>query len=144
MTTGMMRLKIGDDTIKDISTWKLELIRSPQKFGMDIKDNNIVSVDFPEMDGDVFYIPTTPKIKAFDYTITLAFISSTLNEASEKISAFCNLLKGKKTVIYNDYKGVQLEGYYKSHSDGEFYRDTKAVTFDITFYVPQPQNIVYL
>lgn len=139
-----MRLKIGTDPIRDIPYWGLELIKSPQQFGNNVKDSNIVSVDFPEMDGDVFYIPPSPKVKSFDYTVTFAFVGESENQASQKISQFCDLLEGKKTVIYNDYKKVQLEGYYKSYKDGEFYKDTKVVLFDVTFYIPEPQKIIYL
>lgn len=138
-----MRLKVGTDSIRDISYWDLELIRSPQNYGNDIKDSNIVSVDFPEMDGDVFFIPPSPKMKSFDYTVTFGFVGDTEGQAAQKISQFCSFLKGKKTIIYNDYKKVQLEGYYKTYKDGEFYKDTKVVLFDVTFYIPQPQNMIY-
>jgi len=141
---GMMRLKIGADSIRDISYWDLELIKSPQSYGHEIKDTNIVKTDFPEMDGDVFYIPPTPKISSFDYTVTFAFYGTTKDQAAIKISQFCNLLKGKKAIIYNDYKKVQLEGYFKSYKDGEFYKGSQVVVFDVTFYIPEPQKIVYL
>lgn len=137
-----MRLQIGDDApILDISTWKLELIKSPQQYGGNIKSSNIITTDFPEEDGVEVYIPATPKIEAVDYTVTLAFYSETKNQASLFIREFVNSLMGKKIVIYNDYKKVKLEGYFKDYKDGEFYGDTKVVLFDITFLIPKPNLI---
>lgn len=138
----MMRIKIGDDGIKDISTWNLELIKSPDNFGGKIKDSNIIATDFPEEDGEVVYMPTVPKQEAFDYVVTLAFHSPT-QKPSIKIDAFVKQLIGKVIIIYNDYKGVQLEGRYKDYKGGELYKNTNVATFDLVFRVSEPNKIIY-
>ena len=107
----MMRIKIGDDAIKNISTWNLELIKSPDNFGGKIKDSNIITTDFPEDDGEVIYMPSVPKQEAFDYTVTLAFPSTT-EKPSVKINAIVKEWIGKVIVDYNDFKAVQLERRY--------------------------------
>lgn len=142
MTTGMMRLKIGADTAKDISTWELELIKSPNDFGNKIKESNIIKTDFPEEDGEVIYIPPTPKRDAFDYPITFAFYSET-QKPSVKINAFIEQLRGKVVVIYNDYKGIQVEGRYVDYKGGEYYRNTNIATFDVIFRVSDPSKTTY-
>ena len=138
----MMRIKIGDDAIKNISAWNLELIKSPDNFGGKIKDSNIITTDFPEDDGEVIYMPPTPKQEAFDYTVTLAFHSTT-QKPSVKINAFVKQLIGKVIVVYNDYKGVQLECRYKDYKGGELYKNTNVATFDLVFRVSEPNKIIY-
>lgn len=138
----MMRIKIGDDAIKNISTWNLELIKSPDNFGGKIKDSNIIATDFPEDDGEVIYMPPVPKQEAFDYTVTLAFHSQT-QKPSVKINAFVKQLIGKVIVVYNDYKGVQLECRYKDYKGGELYKNTNVATFELIFRVSEPNKIIY-
>lgn len=142
MSKTMMRLKIGDGLVKDISTWGLELIKSPDNFGGKIKDNNIITTDFPELDGEVVYMPPEPKQEAFDYTVTFAFHSEN-EKPSVKINAFVKELIGKKVVVYNDYKGVQIEGRFKEYKDGEFYKNTKVVVFEVIFRVSEPNKTIY-
>ena len=139
----MMRLKIGDGAIFDISTKGFELIKSPENYGSSIKDSNIVVIDFPEEHGARVYIPPSPKKEAFDYTIKLGYYSEK-GDAATKIDAFIESLLGKDVVIYNDYKKVQLTGKYKSYKDGGTYEGTKVALFDVTFFIYNPDTIVYL
>lgn len=139
----MMRLKIGADIVRDISYWGLELIKSPEAYGGSVKDSNIIVTDFPEEHGARVYIPPSPKKEAFDYTIKLGYYSES-NDAPEKINAFIESLIGQDVVIYNDYKGVQLTGKYKSYKDGGTYEGTKVALFDVTFFIYNPDTITYL
>ena len=138
----MMRLKIGEDIVRDISYWGLELIKSPEAYGGSIKDSNIVVTDFPEEHGSRVYIPATPKKAAYEYTVKFGFYSETDTPAS-KISAFIDLLIGKTVIIYNDYKDVQLTGYYKSYKDDGVYNGTKVALFDVTFLINNPSTNIY-
>lgn len=140
---GLMRLKIGENAAFDISTKGLELIKSPENYGSSIKDSNIVVTDFPEEHGSRVYIPISPKKEAFDYTIKLGYYSES-GDAPEKIDAFIESLMGQDVIIYNDYKGVQLTGKYKSYKDGGTYEGTKVALFDVTFFIYNPDTIVYL
>lgn len=136
-----MRIKIADNPTYGIDTYGFFLAKSPNEVCFDPKDSNIVITDFPENDGDSFYVPSFVARKSFDYTISLIFFDNTLNSANKKISSFYNSLLGKQVVIYNDYKGVKVTGYIKSYKAGEFYRDEKdLVLFDLTFYIPRPQD----
>lgn len=136
MTTGMMTIKIGNGIERDISYYGMELISSPEAFGGEIKDSNIVKIDFPEEDGDTVYIPPNVTMKSFDYKIRLAFIAQTGQTPSEKIIDFMTAILGKEITIKNKYKGVSLVGYAKKYSDVEYFRDQKAAIFDLTIYVP--------
>lgn len=137
-----MRIKIGDDgATYGIDYYGFYLVKSPSTLGCDVKESNIVSVDFPEMDGDAFYIPSSPSKKSFSYPISLVFFDNSLNSGNKKISDFYNSLLGKKITIFNDYKGVKIVGYVKSYKDGEFYREERdVILFDLEFYVPRPQD----
>lgn len=139
----MMRIKIGDGAITDIATLGFELIKSQENYGSNIKSSNIVVTDFPEEHGSRVYIPSLPKKEAFDYTIKLAYYSEN-NDAATKIDAFIESLLGKDITIYNDYKKVQLTGKYKSYKDDGTYEGTKVALFDITFFIYNPDTIVYL
>lgn len=139
---GSMRLKIGDEAVFDIDDIDLVLMKSPEKYGSNIKDNNIVTTDFPEEHGTRVYMPPEPKKAAFDYTIKFGYYSQAGN-ASEKISAFVDSLIGEDVVIYNDYKGVQLIGKYKTYKDDGIYEGTKVALFDVTFLIYDPSTIVY-
>lgn len=138
----MMRLKIGTGAITDIATLGFELIKSPENYGSNIKDSNIVVTDFPEEHGSRVYVPAAPKKSAFDYTIKLGYYSEN-NDAATKIDAFIESMLGKDIIIYNDYKKVQLTGKYKSYKDGGTYEGTKVALFDITFFINNPDTIVY-
>ena len=118
----------------------MELIKSPENYGSSIKASNIVVTDFPEEHGSRVYIP--PKKEAFDYTIKLGYYSES-DDAPEKIDAFIESLMGQDVIIYNDYKGVQLTGKYKSYKDGGTYEGTKVALFDVTFFINNPDEIVY-
>lgn len=142
MKGGMMRLKLGDGDIKDISEWGLELIKSPSDFGNKLKDSNVIKTDFPEEDGEVIYIPETPKKEAFDYTITFAFYDDE-GEPSVRINSFIEELVGNVVVIYNDYKGVQVEARYINFKGGKKYNNTRVVTFDVVFRVSDPSKTIY-
>lgn len=139
---GMMRFKIGDGAIFDISTLGFELIKSPENYGSNVKDSNIVITDFPEEHGSRVYIPPAPKKAAFDYTIKLGYYSEN-GDAATKIDTFIESLLGKDVVIYNDYKKVQLTGKYKSYKDGGTYEGTKVALFDVTFLIYNPNTIVF-
>jgi hypothetical protein len=139
---GMMRMKIGDGAVTDISTLGFELIKSPESYGSTIKDSNIIVTDFPEEHGSRVYIPAEPKKATFDYTIKLGYYSES-GDAAAKINAFIESLIGKDVVIYNDYKKVQLTGKYKSYKDDGTYEGTKVALFDVTFLINNPDEIVY-
>jgi len=138
----MMRIKIGNGAVTDISTLGFELIKSPESYGSTIKDSNIIVTDFPEEHGSRVYIPAAPKKASFDYTIKLGYYSES-NDAATKIDAFIESLMGKDVVIYNDYKKVQLTGKYKSYKDDGTYEGTKVALFDVTFLISNPDTIVY-
>ena len=134
-----MRIKIGSADAVDISTWKLHLIKSPSVMAADVKENNVVTKNYPENDGEDFYINPTPKLSAFDYEVTFAFYDGNLNTANSNIYALYSSMLGKTVTIYNDYKGQKMVGYVKSYKEGEFYRNTQdIVVFSITFRVPKP------
>jgi len=136
-----MRIKIADNPTYGIDYYGFYLAKSQSEMGCDPKDSSIVITDFPEVDGDTFYIPPMPSRKSFDYDISLSFFDDNLNSANKKISEFYNSLFGQPITIYNDYKGVKLVGRIKSYKAGEFYRNEKdVVLFDLTFYIPRPQD----
>ena len=137
--TCKMRIQIGDGDITDIATLGFFLAKSPSELACNVKGSNIITADFPEEDGEAFYIPTAPKLNSFDYTISLIFFDGSLNSANQKITGFYNSLLGQKVTVYNDFKQVKVVGYVKSYKSGEFYRKEKdVVIFDLTFYVPDP------
>ena len=146
-----MRIKIGSADAVDISTWKLHLIKSPSIMGADIKENNVVTKDYPEKDGEYYYINPTPKLSAFDYEVTFAYhedgITEPLNlkKANHYITTFYNAMLGKKLTIYNDYKKqTMVDCYVKFYKEGEFYRDTKdIVIFSVIFRIPNPAVCVF-
>lgn len=136
-----MRIKIDSGAVTDIASLGFYLVKSPSLIGFDIKESNIVETDFPEESGVSIYIPATPTYKPFDYSITLMYSSSSLNDANAKILSLYNSLVGKKITIYNDYKKSIIVGYVRSYKEGEFYRDLgDTITFELTFRVPKPQD----
>ena len=139
-----MRIKIADGAAVDIKTFGMELVKSPERFGFKIKESNIIRTDFPEEDGIDVYIPQTPKRESFEYKITLAFVAEDNEKIADKVSSFIESLRGKVITIYNDYKGVQLEGYLVNYSDGEFYKGSKVATFELTFLIADPNKVVFI
>lgn len=138
-----MRIKIGEGAIIDIASLGFELIKSPENYGASIKGSNIVVTDFPEEHGSRVFIPTAPKKEAFDYTVKLGCYSES-GDAPTRINAFIESMLGKDVVIYNDYKGIQLTGKYKSYRDGGTYEGTRVALFDVTFFIYNPDTIIYL
>lgn len=139
----MMRMKIGNEAVFNLQDKGFHLIKSPERYANDIKDSNIVVIDFPEEDGARVYMPKEVKVKALDYTIKLAYCNDA-GDAPKKISALIQSMIGKDITIYNDYKKVQLKGKYKSYKDEGTYEGTKVVIFEITFLIPNPKDIIYL
>lgn len=95
-----MKIKIGD-VEKDLSAYDMQLISSPEAFGVKIKSSNIVKTDFPEEDGDVVYIPENPSVESFDYSLRLAVVTKIGESPSVKVSAFINEIIGKKIQVKN-------------------------------------------
>lgn len=141
MANCKMRIQIGVGTINDIITYGFYLGKSPGMLAPDLKDSNFVVTDFPEVDGDVVYVPPVPAKKSFEYPITFIYFSDTLDSANQAITTFYESLIGKKITIYNDFKKVMVVGYAKAYKEGQFYRDEKdLVVFDVVFYIPKPQD----
>ena len=150
-----MRIKIGTAEPVDITTWKLHLIKSPSVMAADIKENNVVIKDYPENNGEDYYINPTPKLSAFDYEVTFAYHeegitnSLDLKKANYYITTFYNAMLGKKITIYNDYKKqTMVDCYVKSYKEGEFYRgkfslSRDIVIFSVTFRIPNHASCVF-
>jgi hypothetical protein len=134
-------IAIEDGEEVDLSTFGFHLMKSPSLLGYDIKENSILTTDFPEENGSRFYILPTPPKKSFDYQISLLYFENSLYTANAKIVDFCESIFGKKITIRNYYKGVLVVGYVKTYTAGEFYRNAvDAISFDLSFFVPRPQD----
>ncbi len=129
-----MKIKIGGIE-KDLSAYDMQLISSPEAFGVKIKSSNIVKTDFPEEDGDVVYIPANPSVESFDYNLRLAVVTKIGESPSAKVSAFVNEIIGKKIQVKNTNKGTMIEGYFSGYKDVQYYNERVSV-FEITIYVP--------
>lgn len=140
MTAEMMTIQVDGDSEKDISTYGMTLVSSPQAFGGEVKSSNIVKIDFPEEDGDVVYIPDVVKVVSFEYKVRLAFKQTASDNPATKILEFMDDVLGKKVIVKNKYKGVKIEGYPVKYSDVAFYQDKLVATFDLTIYVPSGKS----
>ena len=136
MDEELMKLKIGSDPLQNISYWGLSLMKSGEMFGGNIKDSNIVKVEFPEEQGTLLYLPENPKTSDFDYTVTFGFVPRDDEVTSERIKSFWNDMKGKEIELVNLYKGVALRVYALSLTDGSFYPNSHVFVFDVKFYCP--------
>ena len=140
LTDCSIALQIGLDPIIDLSIFGFYLVKSDDLLAANVKDTNIVITDFPDEHGVVAYVPPTPKLAPFDYTISLICYGE-LYTSNQKITQFYASLLGKRIIIYNNFKGVSLSGYAKGYKAGTFYRSEKdVVIFDIIFYIDKPQD----
>lgn len=135
-------IKIADGAEVNLSTYDMEVISSPEAFGMTIKASNIIKTDFPEEDGEEVYIPDNPSVESFDYKMELAVVTKIGESPSVKIAQFVTDIMGKKLTITNTLKRVKVDGYFSGYKDVKYYNERVSV-FEIMIYVPSGRSIAY-
>ena len=135
-------IKIADGAEVNLSTYDMEVISSPEAFGMTIKASNIIKTDFPEEDGEEVYIPAKPSVESFDYKMELAVVTKIGESPSVKIAQFVTDIMGKKLTITNTLKRVKVDGYFSGYKDVKYYNERVSV-FEIMIYVPSGRSIAY-
>lgn len=136
-----MRIKFKNGSTIAIKDLGFEVMQSPQGYGAKIKDSSMEIVDFPEEDGEYYYIPEEPKMEAFDYAVIFACKRKDSQSIAVRVGTFIDSLMGKEVTIYNDAKGVSLDGFAISYVDDKYYSSGELGLFKITFKIPNPKTI---
>ena len=135
-------IKIDDGLDRNLAYYGMEVVSSPEAFGVNIKKSNIIITDFPEEDGDVVYIPDNPSVESFDYKMELAVVTKIGESPAVKIADFVSAVMGKKITITNTLKRIKIDGYFSGYKDVRYYNDRVSV-FEVTIYVPSGRSTAY-
>lgn len=133
-----VRIKIGDGSIVDTTTYGLIYLDSDKRIGAPAKDYEAVT--YPEEEGE-YIIPKTVDAP-FDYKVKFFIQADSLQNANAKIKAFNALLftqasgsdvkTFKQVEFYNDYKRHKIVGYPQPMAEAtEFWQDRKSQLNDI-------------
>ena len=138
-----MRIKIDAEEL-NLKNLGFEVIDSPQSYNSKMKSSSMESVDFPEEQGSYYYILPTPKFESFDYPITFAYKKINSDSVATVIKTFIDKLMGKQVTIYNDDKGISIDGFLYSYTDDKYYPNTDVGFFKLIFKIADPSSITII